>query len=70
MKVFIRPDTAYYNIVKYVLRIMEKNIGSSFVLCSMPEEATLCWDHENPASEPLSLGFYESLQREDEGISL
>ena len=49
---------------------MEKNIGSSFALCNKPEEAALCWDHENPASEPLALGFYESLQQEDEGLSM
>lgn len=65
MKVYIRPETNYFAIVKYVLKLIEKNINHSFEFVNQINDAETLWDHESPNSEPLSLSFYKQLKQND-----
>jgi hypothetical protein len=61
MKVYIRKETNYYYIIKYVLKLIEKNINQSFTFVEQTFDAQVIWDHENPNSETIATNFYSHL---------
>jgi len=65
MKIYIRPETNYYSIVRYVLKLIEKNINSSFEFVDQIDNAELIWDHEHPNSEPIALSFYHDIKQDN-----
>ena len=69
MKVYIKPETAYYYPTLYVLKIMEKNQTIHFDFVKSNEEADIYWDHTNPDSQPIHLRFYDSLQNDSSDLT-
>jgi len=65
MKVYIRPRTAYSPIVRYVLKLIEKNINHNFQYTDTSNSADAIWDHEHPESEPIAINFYDDLKNDD-----
>ena len=61
MNVYIRKGTNYYNPVKYVLKIIEKNRNIRFSFLDTVEKAQIIWDHDNNNSENFNLDFYNQL---------
>jgi hypothetical protein len=62
MKVYIRQETNYYHIVRYVLKLIEKNIHYRFEFVTQIKDAEKIWDHEHPNSEDIAMSFYDDLQ--------
>ena len=65
MKVYIRQNTDYYSIVRYVLKLIEKNTNYKFQYLNSIVGSNIIWDHEHPNTEGLATKFYESLKKED-----
>lgn len=61
MKVYIRKDQAYSNIVTYVLKLIENNGAFTFSVEDNPQNAQLIWDHQYEGSELIAVDFYEEL---------
>src|SRR5688572_24244050 len=61
MKVYIKPNTTYSHIVRYVLKTIEKNQQVHFTWVSAAQEAQLIWEDGNPQSQPLHVDFYTAL---------
>jgi hypothetical protein len=64
MKVYIRPETNYSQIVRYVLKIIEKNINHLFQFVDHSNDADTIWDHEHPNSEPIAIHFYDEIKKD------
>jgi hypothetical protein len=62
MKVYIRPDANYFNTVKYVLKIIEKNQNIKFEYVKSSEVADVFWDHTNQGSQITSQQFHQILK--------
>lgn len=65
MKVFIRPGESYSQIVRYVLKLIEKNVNHVFQVTEHLYAADTIWDHEHPGSEPLALNFYNEVKKDN-----
>lgn len=64
MKVYIRPDTNYSQIVRYVLKLIEKNVNHLFQFVDNVTAADTIWDHEHPNSEPIAVNFYDEVKKD------
>jgi hypothetical protein len=62
MKVYIRPETSYYHIVRYVLKLIEKSVNHRFEFVDQIKDVEIIWDHEHPNSEPIATSFYNELK--------
>ena len=62
MKVYIKENTDYYSIIKYVLKIIEKNRNVNFSITKDVSKAAIIWDHQNENSEHIDLAFYKDLK--------
>ncbi|MCE2712270.1 MAG: hypothetical protein LW688_06990 [Cryomorphaceae bacterium] len=62
MKVYIRKNQAYSNIVTYVLKLIENNGAFTFIVADNPQNAQLIWDHQHEGSEFIAVEFYEELR--------
>ena len=69
MKVYIKQNTDYSNPIRYVLRIIEKNINIKFNFVDSIETADLVWDHLNPESQIISQNFYTELKRDNPNLT-
>lgn len=65
MKVYIRKDTNYYPIVRFILKLIEKNTNHQFQFVNSSNGSNIIWDHENPVSETLATDFYNNLKEEN-----
>ena len=63
MKVYIRKNQAYSNVVRYVLKLLENNGCEPFIFVDQPYDAQLLWDHEDSRSEFVALNFYDELRK-------
>ncbi len=63
MKVYIKPNSSFFNPVRYVLKIIEKNRCVKFELSDIIETADLIWDTDDDRSENIALSFYEELSK-------
>lgn len=61
INVYIKPDSIYFNPIKYVLKIIEKNRKVQFKLIDSKDSAQLIWDQSDSKSEPINVSFYESI---------
>ena len=64
MKVYIRPETSYYFIVRYVLKLIEININYQFEFVNNIDDVVIIWDHEHPKSEIIATDFYSSIKND------
>ena len=62
MDIFVRKNADYYEPIRYVLKIIEKNRNIRFSFIANPKEAQVIWDHENDKSEIINLDFYRKLR--------
>jgi len=62
MKVYIRKNTHYYAITRYVLMLIEKNTSHSFQFTDSELDSNIIWDHEDPNSMAIAVEFYENLK--------
>ena len=68
MKVYIRPGASYSQIVRYVLKLIEKNVNHLFQFTDHLNAADTIWDHEHPDSEPLAINFYDEIKKDSFNI--
>lgn len=61
MKCFIRKDSVYHSVVKYVLKLIEINRSVSFDFVETHQTADIIFDHDHPKTQPLNLGLYKAL---------
>lgn len=62
MKVFIQPNSNYYSITRYVLKLIEKNVNQQFQFVDAAEHGDIIWDTEHPKSEPIAIKFYDEIK--------
>ncbi len=65
MKVYIRQNADYYSIVRYILKLIEKNRNCQFQYVNSIVDSDIIWDHEHPNTEIIATKFYESLKKEN-----
>lgn len=63
MNVYIKPGTNYTHIVRYILKLIEKNINYNFQFVDNIDTAEIIWDHEHLRSEPIAINFYDDLKK-------
>lgn len=61
MKIYIRPNAQYSEVVKYVLKLIEKNTHYFFDFVDDPQKAEKIWNHEDKKSEVIAIKFYTDL---------
>lgn len=61
MKIFIKKNSAYYDPVRYVLKLIEKNRNFKFYFTELAEEAEIIWDEQHEKSEYINHSFYKNL---------
>ena len=64
MKIYIRQETSYYYIVRYVLKLIEKNTNHQFQFINYIDESAIIWDHEHAQSEIIATEFYSSIKND------
>lgn len=63
MKVFIQPNSNYYSITRYVLKLIEQNTNQQFQFVDTAEQSDLIWDNNHPKSEPIATLFYKEIKQ-------
>ena len=61
--VYIKTGENYSNIIKYVLKLIEKNQSIKFQFQSQKSEAKIVWDHLESESQFIQLVFYNSIKK-------
>jgi hypothetical protein len=61
--VYVKSGENYTNIVKYILKLIEKNQSVSFKFLEDKTGAKIIWDHLDIESQYIHLHFYESIKK-------
>lgn len=68
--VYVKPNENYTNIIRYVLKLIEKNQSITFEFLNQKIGSCLIWDHLDKESQYIHLDFYESLKKGEFGFRI
>jgi hypothetical protein len=63
--VYVKTGEIYSNVIKYVLKLIEKNQSITFEFQTQKSGTKLIWDHLDSESHYIHIAFYNSIRNKD-----
>lgn len=63
--VYVKTGEIYSNVIKYVLKLIEKNQSITFEFQTQKSGTKLIWDHLDSESQYIHIDFYNSIRNKD-----